>query len=603
MHLIIALVFSLLIAQGETEDDEWLDPYDMLNYDAGTKTMRKPAEQTNHENVPIERREHNQDTNHIGMTECNNKVHGLKRELEDQKRKIAAISHQASCNPVFKRFLIKLLKEMERVAFPSDVASDVHYDAKVKLSRQAHSEIEKLLKDSDSWRTGALDDALSEILVDLKPHDHQAWRWHFEDTFGVEIDTVMKVFVLVLIIVAIICSEMWSAVSWFIQFRRVFAICFFISILWNWFYLYKTAFAERQNDMVKMEGVNLKCTGKSKVDWLDIVSEWYRSTMTLQDDPCKRYYEVLMVDTILLVPPTKAISLTITTFITEPLKHIGQAISEFLRALLKDLPITLQIPVLFTIVLSILVFLYGSVQAAFQHGIIRPLMGGRRDPPPPAVVQPQPQFAQLRGEDYDPLAEGDAPPPRRRAHQDGQERNLRHRRPNRVLEEPRRVFVETLGRNADRRVSEDEANSQERREDVPDAEWPDGHSDMEESDPLTAEDEDVSEDRRERARAAAGGVASGIVSDSQAKSAQVQTKAKSSPAKDKPKKGNLSADPVESNNQARRKIEKQPSPTARRNDTQVQEASSGENTSTSSGDNIETIGVPVQETAPTSCVL
>lgn len=44
-----------------------------------------------------------------------------------------------------------------------------------------------------------------------------------------------------------------------------------------------------------------------------------------------------------------------TTMITEPLKHIGQGISEFLVALLKDLPFTLQIPVLFTIVLAIVV--------------------------------------------------------------------------------------------------------------------------------------------------------------------------------------------------------------------------------------------------------
>lgn len=34
-------------------------------------------------------------------------------------------------------------------------------------------------------------------------------------------------------------------------------------------------------------------------------AEWFRSTWTLQDDPCKRYYEVLMVNPILLVPPTK----------------------------------------------------------------------------------------------------------------------------------------------------------------------------------------------------------------------------------------------------------------------------------------------------------
>uniref|UniRef100_A0A8C7IXN0 Chloride channel CLIC-like protein 1 n=1 Tax=Oncorhynchus kisutch TaxID=8019 RepID=A0A8C7IXN0_ONCKI len=40
--------------------------------------------------------------------------------------------------------------------------------------------------------TGTLNDVLSQILVNLKPHDYKAWRCQFEDTFGVEIDTSMK---------------------------------------------------------------------------------------------------------------------------------------------------------------------------------------------------------------------------------------------------------------------------------------------------------------------------------------------------------------------------------------------------------------------------
>lgn len=55
------------------------------------------------------------------------------------------------------------------------------------------AEIQTLLEGEDSWRTGALDNAISQILVDLKPHDYEAWKWHFEDTFGVELDTLLKV--------------------------------------------------------------------------------------------------------------------------------------------------------------------------------------------------------------------------------------------------------------------------------------------------------------------------------------------------------------------------------------------------------------------------
>ena len=75
---------------------------------------------------------------------------------------------------------------------PGDVVNGF-YDAKIKLSKQALTEIQTLLEGEDSWRTGVLDEALSQILVDLRPHNYEAWKWRFEDTFGVELDTVLKV--------------------------------------------------------------------------------------------------------------------------------------------------------------------------------------------------------------------------------------------------------------------------------------------------------------------------------------------------------------------------------------------------------------------------
>uniref|UniRef100_A0AAR2KNI0 Chloride channel CLIC-like protein 1 n=1 Tax=Pygocentrus nattereri TaxID=42514 RepID=A0AAR2KNI0_PYGNA len=577
-----------VIAYGNSHDDEWIDPYDMLNYDASSKSMKKPAEASSYSNVPTKRREYTPDsssgTQCPDITECTNKVNTLQREIEEHKRRVSSSSHQPTCNPVFKRFLSKLLKEIEKLGLPTAVNTDMHYDAEVKLSKQMVAEIQNLLNDESSWRTGALDDALSQILVNFKLHDYEAWKWRFEDTFSVEPETVIKVFILILIIVAIICTEMWSTVSWFVQFRRMFAICFFISIVWNWFYLYKIAFAEHQANIVKMENINEKCTGVKKIDWKDNLRvlemyrswrdhllsgahnalqplslpgsgpsiphcdggaedglddgrvelyhqlgrqfgfpqlpqkvhpllslldegahvqlplevlgdggakepvtvhsgdggvEWFRTTWTLQDDPCKQYYEVLIVNPILLVPPTKAITITITTFITDPLKQFGQGISEFLRALLKDLPVTLQIPVLLTIVLSILVFMYGSAQAAIQHVALRPLRGGRRDPPPAVQQSNAPPLREPdREEQRDQWAGGDAghDPPLRLRHRAGQEGNrvnqmgnranedcdrpeISQRRRNGPREERRKVYVETL-RNADLYSGDDTDNLQ-----------------------------------------------------------------------------------------------------------------------------------------------
>uniref|UniRef100_A0A9J8A8I7 Chloride channel CLIC-like protein 1 n=1 Tax=Cyprinus carpio carpio TaxID=630221 RepID=A0A9J8A8I7_CYPCA len=412
----LLVCFSLFVIANanihQDEDDAWIDPYDMLNYDPTTKRMRKPTESASYPNVPTKRREFSSDSCEVqqcpDVLDCTTKLMILQKELDEQKKKKTTTFIKPVCLSVFKRFLSRLLKETSKLGLPDDGQTSMHYDAEVKLSKQSLVEIQKLLNEENDWTTGAMDEALSQILLRFKLHNHEAWKWRFEDTFSVDADTALKVSLIVLIVVAIISTELWSVVSWFVQFWRMFAVCFFISLIWNWFHLYMVAFADHKKSFVEVESFNDKCTGLKQLDWKDSLSEWYRQTWTLQDDPCKKYYEVLVVNPILLVPPTKAITVTITSFITDPLKQIGQGISEFLRALLKDLPITLQLPVLLIIALAIIVFMYGSAQAAIHQAVHFPRLGGRRDPPPPAVGQRRAPQVREHEEAWE---GGDAPQP------------------------------------------------------------------------------------------------------------------------------------------------------------------------------------------------
>lgn len=567
MRVIFLLLCLFLAVYGQIDDDEWIDPTDMLNYDASTKTMRKPSE-TSYDNVPTKRREYTQDScpkpSCPDVTECNNKVASLQTVIQSLEKRIASAREKPPLHPVFKRYLARLLKAVQRLGLPKEEHGDVHYDADVKLSQRAVAEIQKILDEDDGLKTGALDNALSQILVNFRQHDYEAWKWRFEDTFGVDVGTVMQVSICVFIIVLIICSELWSAVSWFVQFKRMFAICFFISIVWNWLYLYKIAFAEHQNNIVKLESFNDKCTGVKKIDWKDNLREWFRSTWTLQDDPCKKYYEVLMVNPILLVPPTKAISVTITTFITEPLKHFGQGISEFLRALLKDLPVTLQIPVLLTIVLAILVFMYGSAQAAIQHIVFRPL--GVRQNPPPAVAAQAP-VPQLREAAPDQPAGGDAlnlaPQPQAQAREQ-RRAPVPQRRPHRPQEEQAPVNIETL-RHANPLLSEDEI----------DARPQDDHSETEDHELPT------------------GGAASGeegneVAAESENMSADLQADSNKDHLKSK------NPHPKNSNSKSNQKKAVEPSQNSQR----PKESKSEEKAPPVTRRRVENIGSPVQETAP-----
>ncbi|XP_034386125.1 chloride channel CLIC-like protein 1 isoform X2 [Cyclopterus lumpus] len=580
--LLVILVGSLSLAStGQELDNDWIDPYDMLNYDASTKTMRKSAEPASYDNVPTKRREYVVDSNDVDSIPCRSQVVALQRQVEELKKKIMLISQQPTCNPVFKRFLTRLRKEIIRVGLPDD-SSEVFYDAKIRLSTQAMIEIETLLEGEDSWRTGALDDAISQILVDLRPHDYEAWKWRFEDTFGVELDTLLIMGVGFLVIVAIICTPLWSTVSWFMQIRRMFGVCFFVSFFWNWLYLYKIAFADHQSNIAKIDSVFEKCSGVKKIDWSDSLKEWFRSTWTLQGDPCRKYYEVLVVNPIWLVPPSKAFAVTFTNFITEPLKHIGQGISEFLVALLKDLPITLQIPVLLTIVLAIVVCMYGAVQATFRYGIAAPFRRPPGDPPPPQLEQPQPHVQRIQSGDN--LAGGDAPQrapvqrapvqraPVQRAVEGRLHRNqVRQRQRNRSREE---MGVESLG-----------TAEPPNREDETDAELREAEQN------LSAESD--SESLHETQEELEGESASSVAANA-TKTKKKPTESDTSPSKIKPLKVNekRSQNIPCRDSAAPQPAGRQPSPA------HVQDLHSAEDcTSFVSLPPVETVGVPVQETA------
>lgn len=61
----------------------------------------------------------------------------------------------------------------------------MHYDAEIILTKQTLNEIRRFLNE-EGWKSAALDDALSDILINFKHHDYEAWKWKFEDAFGVD---------------------------------------------------------------------------------------------------------------------------------------------------------------------------------------------------------------------------------------------------------------------------------------------------------------------------------------------------------------------------------------------------------------------------------
>ncbi|XP_062991445.1 chloride channel CLIC-like protein 1 isoform X2 [Elgaria multicarinata webbii] len=377
MLVSFVLCAVLLTGRSVTQDDDWIDPTDMLNYDAASGTMKKPDKviQGDSENKEVPK-EAVKEENIVAVSRCQNKLDSLILKLADYEKKDKAKFYESNSIHIFKRYLNKILIEAGRLGLPDDTTGDMHYDAEIILTKQTFNEITRFLNE-EGWKSAPLDDALSNILINFRHHDYEAWKWKFEDMFGADPYDVFMVLLCIVCITVIVATELWTHIGWFTQLKRIMFICFLISFGWNWMYLYKIAFAQHQAEVAKMGNFDKVCA--ENIHWSDGLLEWFRSSWTFQDDPCQKYYETLLVNPVLLVPPTKALAVTFTNFVTEPLKHIGQGIGEFIRALMKEIPMLLQIPVLVIIAGAVLIFCYGAGRSVTT---LRQLTYQDRQPPP-----------------------------------------------------------------------------------------------------------------------------------------------------------------------------------------------------------------------------
>nr|XP_033772815.1 chloride channel CLIC-like protein 1 isoform X2 [Geotrypetes seraphini]XP_033772817.1 chloride channel CLIC-like protein 1 isoform X2 [Geotrypetes seraphini] len=384
----------LLVLYAQAQGDEWIDPTDMLNYDAASGKMRQTPT-VNHDEVNVKSSEAISQTSCLAeIEECQRQQENLLLKVEECNKREQAKLQGSSSNPVLKRYLNKILIEAEKLGLPDEINTEGHYDAEIILTRQTLSKFSKFLNDED-WKPGSLDDALSDVLINFKLHDYEAWQWEFEDYFGIQPFTLFMILLSLLCIISLIATELWTHISWFTQLKRLLVISIILSFGWNWMYLYKVEFAKHQADMVKKGHFVSSCV--TKMDWSESLIGWLKASWTFQsDDPCEQYHKTLLVNPILMVPPTKALVLTYTHFVTEPLKHVGQGMGQFTKGLLNEIPMLLQIPVLILMALAVLGFCYGAGRSV---GTFRHLPGFHEENPPACIDQPgrkQPQIDFIR---------------------------------------------------------------------------------------------------------------------------------------------------------------------------------------------------------------
>lgn len=164
----------------------------------------------------------------------------------------------------------------------------------------------------------------------------------FEDKYGASIDAALKMVAVLLMASVFATLEMKLQMSWRQRFMKLIVLSFIVSIPMTWFELYKAE--QIKQETVAMKDAPTECIKNNdsiSENWLNAGFQFITSLVTLKEDKCQKYYEHVMIDPFLKVPPTKAVGVTFVRFFLSPLKDVGASLSSFIRELLIDLPLTL----------------------------------------------------------------------------------------------------------------------------------------------------------------------------------------------------------------------------------------------------------------------
>ncbi|CAH2311736.1 chloride channel CLIC 1 [Pelobates cultripes] len=227
VYVTLLLSSCLWIANSNKYEEDFVDPTDMVNYDAVTKTMRKKTESTEsilkkllqdildeiHQLGPLG---DNQEQDRLNMQE----LPEMSRFLEDKewdplplkmdiKNVLFLLKHHIDNNwEKRSEYILQLVLE-NAFKFGDDL-EESHLKAK-DLLKASLTEIIKCLK-VKVWNPGELEKDLKNILLKIKKHEDQIWNKTCKYSFYMDFENIVMV---VVILIMLLLITLWKLLSTF----------------------------------------------------------------------------------------------------------------------------------------------------------------------------------------------------------------------------------------------------------------------------------------------------------------------------------------------------------------------------------------------------
>ncbi|XP_046552278.1 chloride channel CLIC-like protein 1 [Haliotis rubra] len=342
------------------DTDDWIDPYDMVNFNHDTMTMKGKQE------GGTPQANHNQDQ---GQRQVPKKDESITQETESEASKMVEDAERSKgdnpgtcsqppspCPALFRQYVKSLLFHMK-----GKVASGVEeLNIRVKVSATEVEYLEQYTSSSSEQNFHRVHEILSSMVQhvsEVSQDDPSVRRLWIENVIGMQVEK----FVMFALLAAALVTGMLVAArlhfSWKKLSMKLIFVLFVLSTVWQWVELYKIE--EAKQHMAIMKEMPEGCRKRERdEDFMSTVMRTLSSTFTFEKDDCLKYYEHHLIAPLWRATPTQALSRTFIRFFVSPLQDIGEALREFLVGLLKDLPAQLWPVALGGVALFFFLFLF-----------------------------------------------------------------------------------------------------------------------------------------------------------------------------------------------------------------------------------------------------
>ena len=223
------------------------------------------------------------------------------KDLEKSPVKCQACAEKTVVNaspcdtPYFKKVVRSILGNLEDRG---------DHEVVVTASKDDVATLEKFVKSED----GNVQD-VCEVIIGIvsnfkgKDDTYDFGQWDNSSLSYITKEAILILASLILVICAAVVFETRTKLTWRTQLWGVLFLCFIVSIPWEWYHLYRKAFASKQAQMEK--DIPKHCRPDHELRPLESLSLWLRNSFTFTDDTCVKYQEKLLVDPILEISPSK----------------------------------------------------------------------------------------------------------------------------------------------------------------------------------------------------------------------------------------------------------------------------------------------------------